>query len=135
MNYSIIISVLLHHKFLFSRPLTVSDTGAYQNPDGTVFFHQMVLDRIENCEFVLQNSLIDHSGSQIRIPLSRDFYASEEMMKDCFDCYNDFVYYGDNNEFLTLTNEQFNNMSEERWYLLPQAYSITLTPEVYLFSL
>ena len=89
----------------------------------------MVLDRVENSEFVLQNTLIDHSGSQIRIPLSRDFYASEEMMKDCFNCYNDFVYYGDNNEFLTLANEQFNNMREERWYLLPQAYSITLTPK------
>ena len=88
----------------------------------------MVLDRIENSEFVLQNTLTDHSGSQIRIPLSRDFYASEEMMEACFNCYNDFVFYGDNNEFLTLANEQFNNMREENWYLLPQAYSITLTP-------
>ena len=86
----------------------------------------MVLDRIENSEFILQNTLIDHSGSQIRIPLTREYYASYEMMEDCYNCYNDYVYYGDNNEFLALVNEQF-NMDTEKWYLLPQAYSITLT--------
>ena len=86
----------------------------------------MVLDRIENSEFILQNTLIAHSGSQIRIPVSREFYADEEMMKDCYNSYQDFVYFGDNNEILELVNEEF-NMETEKWYLLPQAYSITLT--------
>ena len=88
----------------------------------------MVLDRIENSEFILQNTLIDHSGSQIRIPLSREFYASYEIMEDCFNCYSDYVYQGPNNEIIALMNEQF-NMETEKWYLLPQAYSITLTPK------
>ncbi|CBY33810.1 unnamed protein product [Oikopleura dioica] len=55
--------VLLHKNFVFSRPLTV--TGAiiipHQRIDGIdypeeVFFQQMTLDRIENGEYVLQNS-------------------------------------------------------------------------------
>ena len=86
----------------------------------------MVLDRIENSEFILQNTLIAHSGSQIRIPVSREYYAVYEMMEDCYNRYNNFVFYGDNNEFLELVNENF-NMKTEKWYLLPQAFSITLT--------
>ena len=121
-----IISVLLHDKFSSTRPLTV--TGAYLNSDGSMIFHQMVLDRVENSEFILQNTLINHSGTQIRIPTSREFYASHEMMEDCYNCFNDFVYNGPNNEFLALVNENFNYMEKERWYLLPQAYSIILTP-------
>ena len=34
-----------------------------------------------------------------------------------------------NGGFLLLTNEYCNSMNEEEWYLLPEAYSITLTPE------
>ncbi|CBY15000.1 unnamed protein product [Oikopleura dioica] len=55
--------VMLNENFVFSRPLSV--TGAYFFPtrriDGIdyaeeVFFHQMTLDRIENGEYVLQNT-------------------------------------------------------------------------------
>ena len=87
----------------------------------------MVLDRIENDEYIIQNTLIPHSSSQIRISLDRRYYATYEMMKDCYSCFNDFVYYGSNNEFQTLANERINNMDEQRWHLLPQAYEITLT--------
>ena len=111
---------------ILDRPLTV--TGAYLNCDGSMIFHQMVVDRIENNEYIVQNTLIRHSGSQIRIPLNQPYYAESDVIEDCLNCYNDFVYYGKNNEFLTLANEKFNNMKEERWHLLPQAYSITLTP-------
>jgi len=54
--------VLLNENFIFSRPLTV--TGAYRFPTGEVVFHQMTLDRIDNGEYVLQNSEIsvDDSG-------------------------------------------------------------------------
>ena len=57
--------MFLNENFVFSRPLTV--TGAYFIPartidgvfyDEEVFFHQMTLDRIENGEYVLQNSEI-----------------------------------------------------------------------------
>ena len=124
MHLKLYFLVLLHLNFVFTRPLTV--TGVYLNPDLTIIFHQMVIDRIENSDFILQNTLIDHSGSQIRIPISREFYAPYDMM--CF-CQNgqDFVYHGPKNEFIPLVNENF-NMEKERWYLQPVAYSITLTP-------
>ena len=57
--------MFLNENFIFSRPLSV--TGAYFIPartiDGVfyneeVFFHQMTLDRIENGEYILQNSEI-----------------------------------------------------------------------------
>ena len=85
----------------------------------------MVLDRIENSKFILQNTLIEH-GTKVKIPQDRPFYADYDMMTDCYDCYNDYVYYGDKGEFMTLANEQIKNMKKETWYLLPQAYSIIL---------
>ena len=87
----------------------------------------MILDRIENSNYILQNTLIGHSTSQLRIPLKRQYYADYDMMEDCFNCYNDYVYYGPNNEFCELANEEIKNMKPEEWHLLPQAYSITLT--------
>ena len=50
------------------------------------------------------------------------------MARDSLNFYKDLVYYGDNNKFCRLANEQFQNMKKEIWHLLPQAYSITLTP-------
>ena len=87
----------------------------------------MTVDRIENKEYILQNTLTSHSPFQIKIPLKRQYYATYEMMEECLDFFNDYVFYGPNNEFLTLANEKF-NMKEKTWYLLPQAYSIALTP-------
>ena len=41
----------------------------------------------------------------------------------------EFKLNGPNGEFWRLVNEDFGNMKPETWYLLPQAYSITLIPE------
>jgi len=68
--------VLLNENYVFSRPLSV--TGAYFLPkrriDGIdypeeVFFHQMTLDRIENGEYVLQNTQfsVNHPPGKIKI--------------------------------------------------------------------
>merc|ERR1719215_2011406 len=46
--------VLLHNAFEPTRPLMV--TGAYLK-DGKVIFHQMILDRVLNDEYILQNTL------------------------------------------------------------------------------
>ena len=118
--------MLLHEALILSRPLTV--TGAFLPETGGVFFHQMVIDRIENSEYILQNTALDHSGSQIRIPLDRPYYAKLEMMYDCYSSFNAYIYKGANNEFLKLANENL-NMKKKVWYLLPQAYSIKLTRE------
>ena len=75
-NFSKTILVLLNENYVFSRPLSV--TGAYFLPtrriDGIdyaeeVFFHQMTLDRIENGEYVLQNTQfsVNHPPGKIKI--------------------------------------------------------------------
>ena len=117
--------VLLHEKYSFSRPLTV--TAAYLKEDGVVFFHQMVLDRIENDEYILQNNQFRIDGSIIRISRREGYYASYDVIISRYDQNSrDYVYYGDNNEFMRLVNEKTNNMRIDRWYLLPQAYMIFL---------
>ena len=53
------ILVTLNEKFVFTRPATV--TGAYLFPSGEIIFHQMTLDRIENNQYILQNTDFNHS--------------------------------------------------------------------------
>jgi riboflavin synthase len=105
-------------------------TGAYKDQNGEVFFNQMILDRVENDEYILQNTL--HKGEieeSQRIPLLR-IDRQKRYYDGFFHLYNN----GDsitkpNGEFLLLTNEDCNSMNEGEWYLLPEAYSITLTSE------
>ena len=47
--------MILNENFVFSRPLTVTGAILYQNESDPVF-HQMTLDRIENGEYILQNT-------------------------------------------------------------------------------
>jgi hypothetical protein len=127
--------VLLNENFVFTRPLTV--TGAFLLPDDTIFFHQMVLDRVDDFtdEYVLQNSSFEHGGAVLRIPKTREYYASEEMMLRNNPAAGEFKFYGRNGEFTWLVNEYFGinethrPMMQNTWYLLPQAYSLTLVPK------
>ena len=104
----------------------------YQNDDGSFLMHQMLLDRVENREYVLQNTLIEHEGTehgtQLRIPLDRPYYASDINMMYRLSSSN-YVYKGDNNEIINLVHEKVNSEKWHKgeWYLLPQAYSITLS--------
>jgi hypothetical protein len=90
----------------------------------------MILDRVENDEYVLQNTLIstELAPSQnlpiLRIDRQKRYYG-------IFDMFNNSsgVITRPNGDRLLLTNEYCNSMNEEEWYLLPEAYSITLTPE------
>ena len=123
----------LHNGFdlCFTRPLTV--TGAFMRPDGTVFLHQMLLDRVENYNYVLQNTLIHNSGSknfknQLKIPLDRPYYGSPEMMVHYNNLNNRYVICDDTGMVVAkLVNENYNVMMSGTWYLLTQAYSITLS--------
>jgi hypothetical protein len=90
----------------------------------------MILDRVENDEYILQNTL--HSSeiaSSQNLPLLR--IARQKRYYAFFDMFNNpsGVINRPNGEFLLLTNENSNSMMEEEWYLLPEAYSITLIPE------
>jgi hypothetical protein len=138
------ISVLLNENFLFIRPLTV--TGAFLLPDQVidgdffseeVFFHQMVLDRVDvsTDEYVLQNSSFEDGGAVLRIPKTREYYVNEDVMLNNNPAPGEFKFYGPKGEFMWLVNEDFGinethrPMKQNSWYLLPQAYSLNLVPK------
>jgi hypothetical protein len=127
------ISAFLNENFIFTRPLTV--TGAYLLPDLSLFFHQMVLDSIDNefdyyrAEYIIQNTSFENGGPVLKIPKTRAYYVNESIMRANQTGPNEFKYDNQNGHFLWLVNEEFENMQPETWYLLPQAYSVTLVPE------
>ena len=100
----------------------------------------MILDDVKNDQYILQNTLHSNeiSPSQnlplLRISRKKRYYVSPDDIDNCYDWKkNDYIYRGPNkflkrNEFLYLTNEEQPTMKKEEWYLLPYAYSITLTP-------
>ena len=131
--------VTLNEKF--TRPATV--TGAYLFPSGEIIFHQMTLDRIENDEYVLQNTdLVNHSPGKlsifqkqiqyfskvIRIFLKHPYYASFEYISHLHNETQSNVY-EDADMKLKFVNEKFGNMEKETWYLLPEAYTLHLIPD------
>ena len=94
----------------------------------------MVLDRVDNStdEYVIQNTSFQHGGAVLRIPKTRQYYVSEDVMLQNRNVYGEFKYYGQNGEFMWLVNEDFGNtMKQNTWYLLPQAYSLTLKKGYY----
>ena len=89
----------------------------------------MVLDRVDDLtdEYVIQNSNFHHGGPVLRIPKTREYYVNEHVMLKNKYGPGEFKFYGQEGEFMWLVNENFKNtMKPNTWYLLPQAYSITL---------
>ena len=142
---SFLISFLefLNENFNFTRPLTI--TGAYLFPkrliDGVmhpeeVIFHQMVLDHIDNpddndkAEYVIANTSFAECGAAIKIPKTRAYYVNEAVMRYNRTGPDEFKFYGPKpGDFMWLVNERFGNMQPNTWYLLPEAFSITLSPD------
>ena len=90
----------------------------------------MVIDHVDesNDEFVIQNTLLNRGGPALRIPRQNRYYADYESMLRCYDeNYGDYVYKGENKEYMLLANEKCGTMDSDVWYLLPQAYSISLS--------
>jgi hypothetical protein len=87
----------------------------------------MVLDRIENKEYVIMNNSSVGGGPVLRIPKTRGYYVHEGMMMQAIKIGNEYKLEGPNGEGWTLVNELYRNMKPNTWYLLPNAYSITLT--------
>ena len=95
----------------------------------------MILDRVENDEYILQNTLyssdIDSSQrlSLLRIDRQKRYFVDNQEIGNYYDRnLRDFIYRGANNEFMLLTCAGLPSMNTDEFYLLPQAYSITLTP-------
>ena len=90
----------------------------------------MVLDRVDDLtdEYVIHNTSFQHGGAVLRIPITREYYVNENVMLQNRNVYGEYKFYGQNGEFMWLVNEDFGNtMKQKTWYLLPQAYSVTLT--------
>ena len=69
-------------------------------------------------------------GPVLRIPKSREYYVNEDVKHQNNKGGGEFKFYGASGEFMWLVNKNFGNtMKPNTWYLLPQAYSITLIPE------
>ena len=96
----------------------------------------MVIDRVDDStdEYVIQN-YFDYGGTVLRIPKTREYYANEFMMLNNNPAPGEFKFYSQNGEFMWLVNEDFDStethrpMKQNTWYLLPQAYSLTLIPK------
>ena len=98
----------------------------------------MILDRVDQQtdEFLLQNRAFSHDSPVLRIPRSNAFYGTEEAMRENKSSdgeYKDGIgnaylrYIGQKGE-IRLANEKCEDtMKPNKWYLLPQAYSLTLT--------
>ena len=89
----------------------------------------MVLDRVDDSsnEYIIQNSDFDHGTPVMRIPKAREYYANEEVMLKNNIGPGEYKYKGPNGECMSLVNEDFGDtMKQNTWYLLPQAYSLTL---------
>ena len=115
--------VTLNEYFVFERPLTV--TGVFLSRGGELLFNQMLLDRVENNKYILQNNLHTHSPAQLRIPLKDRYYNRTETQEwQTFDVHSKNIKYGTK---IRRQNRSFNIIPEE-WYLLPEAYSIILVP-------
>ncbi|CBY13458.1 unnamed protein product [Oikopleura dioica] len=120
------ILVFLNENFVFTRPLTVTGVILFQN-EMNPHFHQMTLDRIENGEYVLQNTQfsVEHPAA-IRIEQTRPyFHPSYEFVNNlCIQTQNNI--YVEGNIKLRFVNQN-RLMRYNKWYLCPQAYSLTLT--------
>ena len=95
----------------------------------------MILDRVENDEYIIQNTLFspDLASSQnlplLKISRKKRYYAARYVIINFNNNQGDYICNRPNNEFIPLTSDGEPTMNKEEWYLLPQAYSIILTPE------
>ena len=107
-------------------------TGAFLDPKFGLIFHQMVLDRVdeETEEYVLQNTDFSRGSPVLRVHKKNAYYANINMLMRNRNQAGQFRY-EQNGEEMFLANERVQGTMEiGKWYLLPQAYSIKLTPKV-----
>ena len=137
--------MILNKNFIFSRPLTV--TGAYLVSKGLIKFHQMTLDRIEKCDYVLQNTMMSIDAPVLRIKLDNPYYVTPESTRNLvgpplakrfriptpdriyqkLSMKQESLIMLHDNESMDMVNENFGDMKKEKWYLLPEAYSLSLS--------
>ncbi|CBY20715.1 unnamed protein product [Oikopleura dioica] len=118
-------TVILNKNFIFSRPLTV--TGAYLVSKGLIKFHQMTLDRIEECNYVLQNTMLSIDAPILRIKMDNPYYVTPERIYQKLSLKQESLIMLHDNVSMDMVNENFGEMKKEKCYLLPKAYSLSLS--------
>ena len=91
----------------------------------------MVLDRVDDStnEYVIHNTSFAEGGAVLRIAKKNAYYTYDQRMM-ILNAAGEFKLNGQNGEEWSLVNEFVQNtMKPKTWYLLPQAYSISLVPE------
>lgn len=117
--------MILNKNFIFSRPLTV--TGAYLVSKGLIKFHQMTLDRIEECNYVLQNTMLSIDAPFLRIKMDNPYYVTPERIYQKLSLKQESLIMLHDNVSMDMVNENFGEMKKEKCYLLPKAYSVSLS--------
>ena len=91
----------------------------------------MVLDRVDDStnEYVIHNTSFAEGGAVLRIAKKNAYYTCDPRMM-ILNAAGEFKLNGQNGEEWSLVNEFVQNtMKPKTWYLLPQAYSISLVSE------
>ena len=88
----------------------------------------MVLDRVEKHEFILQNTKLSMDAPVLRIKTSDPYYVSVSKLSDQFilNRQDGKLSFNSDNISMDLVNEIYGDMKQQKWYLLPQAYSLSL---------
>ena len=84
----------------------------------------MLLDRVENQKFILQNTKLSMDASVLKIKTSDPYYVSDHFILAQQDGKFSF---NSGNISMDLVNEVYGNMKKQKWYLLPEAYSLSLS--------
>ena len=94
----------------------------------------MTLDKIDNGDYVLQNTLVSNSASCLRISMSKRYYVEQILFHHCYDQNSRDYFFRSPKKFFSknvkiyLINEDDPNIKSGESYLFPWAYKITLTP-------
>ena len=63
----------------------------------------------------------------MKIEISHPYYAQFGLVSSRYDSQTGKSIFNENGMKMKLVNDQLGNMDRDTWYLLPQAYSLTLT--------
>ena len=97
-------------------------TAAYKFNDGTFFFHQMNLDRVEHDEYYLSNTLHEQVEKSQQSPLIR--IDRQKSYVNIWDQSDKPI----KEQNQTTPLKPINQITPEEWYLWPFAYEIVLVP-------
>ncbi|CAG5103712.1 Oidioi.mRNA.OKI2018_I69.chr1.g901.t1.cds [Oikopleura dioica] len=88
----------------------------------------MTLDRVENDEYVLQNTDFKDHSPALRIPLKNPYYEKFDFVRFYFDNDTRTAEFEEDGMKIKVVNEHpsIDNMEANTWYLMPTAFTLKL---------